>query len=89
VWLDYFIHLFIYVLVVFGGLNSGLHACKAGTLLLEPHLQFILLWIFWGLANYLPRVASNSDPPNLNLPISTSQVASITCMSHQHLADFF
>jgi hypothetical protein len=24
------------------GLNSGLHACKVGTLLLEPHLQSIL-----------------------------------------------
>jgi hypothetical protein len=29
------------------GLNSGLHACKGGTLLLEPHLQSILLWLFW------------------------------------------
>jgi hypothetical protein len=29
------------------GLNSGLHACKAGTLLFEPHLQSILLWLFW------------------------------------------
>jgi hypothetical protein len=33
------------------GLNSGLHAykagtCKAGTLLLEPHLQSILVWLF-------------------------------------------
>jgi hypothetical protein len=28
-------------------LNSGLHTCKAGTLLLAPHLQFIVLWLFW------------------------------------------
>jgi hypothetical protein len=26
------------------GLNSGLHACKAGALLLQPHLQSILLY---------------------------------------------
>jgi hypothetical protein len=29
------------------GLNSGLCAGKAGALLLEPHLQSILLWLFW------------------------------------------
>jgi hypothetical protein len=29
------------------GLNLGLHASKTGTLPLEPHLQFILLWLFW------------------------------------------
>jgi hypothetical protein len=29
------------------GLNSGLCTCKAVTLLLEPHLQSILLWLFW------------------------------------------
>jgi hypothetical protein len=28
------------------GLNSGLRTCKAGALLLEPHLQTILLWLF-------------------------------------------
>jgi hypothetical protein len=28
------------------GLNSGLRTCKTGTLLLEPLLQFILLWLF-------------------------------------------
>jgi hypothetical protein len=35
------------------GLTSGLHTCKVGTLLLEPHLQSILLWLFWrwGLEN--------------------------------------
>jgi hypothetical protein len=27
-------------------LNSGLHACKAGALPLEPHLQSILPWLF-------------------------------------------
>jgi hypothetical protein len=29
------------------GLNSGHHVCKAGILPLEPHLQSILLWLFW------------------------------------------
>jgi hypothetical protein len=28
-------------------LNSRLHFCKAGTLLLGPHLQSILLWLLW------------------------------------------
>jgi hypothetical protein len=29
-----------------------------------------LLWLLWrwGLVNYLPGLASNSDPPNLSLP---------------------
>jgi hypothetical protein len=56
------------------GLISGLCACKAdageaGNLPLEPHLQSILLWLFWrqGLKNYLVRIASNHDPPNLSL----------------------
>jgi hypothetical protein len=50
-------------------LNSGLHTCKAGTLLLKPHLQSILLWLFWrwGLAIYLHGLALNLDPPNLSL----------------------
>jgi hypothetical protein len=31
-----------------------------------------LLWLFWrwGLGNYLPRLASNYDPPHLSLPRS-------------------
>jgi hypothetical protein len=28
-------------------LNSGLRVCQAGGVLLEPHLQSILLWLFW------------------------------------------
>jgi hypothetical protein len=38
----------------------------------SPHLQSILSWLFWkwGLANYLPELALNNDPPNLNLPSS-------------------
>jgi hypothetical protein len=54
------------------GLNSGLNACKTDALLLEPHLQAILLWLFgrWGLTNYLPMLTSNFDPPNLSFPNS-------------------
>jgi hypothetical protein len=29
-----------------GSLNSGLHTCEAGFLLLEPNLQFTLHWLF-------------------------------------------
>jgi hypothetical protein len=28
------------------GLNSDFHTCKACTLLLKSHLQFIFLWLF-------------------------------------------
>jgi hypothetical protein len=45
------------------GLDSGLHTCKAGTLLLEPHLQFILLWLVWkwSLAD-VAGLTLNCDP---------------------------
>jgi hypothetical protein len=51
-------------------LNSGLYAYKAGAIQLKPHLQSILLWLFWtwGLANYLPGL--NRDLPELSLPSS-------------------
>jgi hypothetical protein len=54
------------------GLNSGLWACKVGALLLEPHLQSILLWLFWkwGLPNCFPWLASNRNLPSLSLPCS-------------------
>jgi hypothetical protein len=53
-------------------LNSGFHNCKAVTLPLEPHLQSILLWLFWrwGFWNYLPGLALNRNPPDLSLPSS-------------------
>jgi hypothetical protein len=45
--------------IYFGGvrkwdwdLNSGLHACKVGTLLLEQHLQSILFWLFLELGSH-------------------------------------
>jgi hypothetical protein len=40
------------------GLNSGLHACKAGSVLLEPCLQPFLLWLNWRYGpTFLPRPA--------------------------------
>jgi hypothetical protein len=38
------------------GLNSGLGTCKADTLLLEPCLLIIWLWLFWrwGLTTICP-----------------------------------
>jgi hypothetical protein len=56
----------------------GLYACKAGThkagaVLLEPHLQSILLWLFWrwGLEDFFAWAGPlNYDPPNLSLPSS-------------------
>jgi hypothetical protein len=49
-------------------LNSGLHAFKAVTLLLETCLQSILLCLFyiWGLMNYFLGLASNHHPANLS-----------------------
>jgi hypothetical protein len=46
---------------------------QTGALLLEPHLQSILFWLFWrwgGLMNYLPWLALNQDPPDLSLSSS-------------------
>jgi hypothetical protein len=65
------------------GLNSGLCVCKAGTLLLEPHLQSILFWLFWrwGLTNYFP-----GWPQTKILLIPASKAARITGVSHWHLA---
>jgi hypothetical protein len=38
------------------------------TLLLEPYLRSILLWLFWrwDLKNFLPGLASNYSPPNFS-----------------------
>jgi hypothetical protein len=43
---------------------------QSSNLRLKPHLQAILVWLFWrwGLAKYLSRLASNCDPPELSLP---------------------
>jgi hypothetical protein len=39
-------------------------------------------WLRWGLMNFLPALAMNSDPPWFPLP--ASQVTRITAMSHLH-----
>jgi hypothetical protein len=48
-------------------LNSGLHAYKEVTLLLEPHLQSISLWFGDETS---PGLVSNCSPPDLSLPSS-------------------
>jgi hypothetical protein len=45
--LKYIFFLFQYFFWWDWGLNSELCICKAATLLLEPHLQHMLLWLFW------------------------------------------
>jgi hypothetical protein len=61
--------LFLLSLLLLFGLNSMLQACKTGAVLLEPHLQSILLWLFWrwGLLNYLLRLTSYLNIPDLSL----------------------
>jgi hypothetical protein len=53
-------------------LNSGLYTYKAGALLLEPHVQSILLWFFGDekMEYCLPMLVSNLNPPNLCFPSS-------------------
>jgi hypothetical protein len=65
-------------------LNSGLCAYKAGILLLEPCLQSILLWLFFG--DGVMRTICPNWPQTSILPISASQEAKITGMSHTCLA---
>jgi hypothetical protein len=52
---------------------------------LNPHLQSILLWLFWrwGFINYLL-----GWPQTVILLIAASHVARITDVSHQYLAPF-
>jgi hypothetical protein len=54
------------------GFELGASHLKSGAVLLEPHLQSILLCIFWrwGLEtpSYLPRVSSNCNSPDISLP---------------------
>jgi hypothetical protein len=74
--------LFTYTTLFFGwywGLNSGLHTCKAGAL--PPHLQFILLWLFWrwGFHKLFAR-AGFLDPPNLSLQNSKDYRCEPPCL---------
>jgi hypothetical protein len=36
-----------YCTLVECSLNAGLHTCRGGALPPEPHLQSIMLWLFW------------------------------------------
>jgi hypothetical protein len=60
----------IYSFCVLGGLKSGLYTCKTGALLLDLTSSPFYSGYFgdWVLQTICPRVASNSDPPNLSLP---------------------
>jgi hypothetical protein len=51
------------------GLEVRASHLQTGAPPLKPQLQSILLWLFWrwGLVNYLLRLASNCDPPDLSL----------------------
>jgi hypothetical protein len=68
-WIKLFLSFFFFV-----GLGFELRTClQSKTVPHEPHLRTsILLGLFWqwGLANCLPGLASNSDPPNFILPSS-------------------
>jgi hypothetical protein len=61
------------------GLNSGLHTCKAGVLLIEPHLQSIFIWLFW---RWSSQTVCPCWPWTVILLISASRVARMTGMSH-------
>jgi hypothetical protein len=69
-------------------LNSGLCACKAGAHPLEPHLHFILLWLFWrrGSHELFARPFNWLDEFPSILGRLSSLVSRITGISYQHLA---
>jgi hypothetical protein len=54
----------------FGGIRIWTQGFALAKQTLEPHLQFILVWLFlrWSLENYLLRLAAHLDPPDLSLP---------------------
>jgi hypothetical protein len=54
------------------GLNSGIGTCKMGSTPCDPHLNSILLWLFWkwGLVNYFPGLVPHLYPSTLSLSIS-------------------
>jgi hypothetical protein len=61
------------------GLNSGLHACRAGALLHEPYLQSIFLWLF---GDGISWAISLGWLWTAILLISAFQVATITDVNH-------
>jgi hypothetical protein len=67
-------------------LSLGLCACKSDTVPLEPHLQFILLWLFLEMDGVSQTIYLDW-PWTTILPISAFQAARITCVSHCCLAN--
>jgi hypothetical protein len=65
------------------GLNAGFYTCKAGSLSLKSLLQSICPGNF---GDGVLWTICLSWPWTMILPISASEVARITCMSHQCLA---
>jgi hypothetical protein len=61
------------------GLNSGFHNYKAGTLLVEPHLPFILLWLF---GDRVLKTVYLEWLQKVILPISASHVTRITAKKY-------
>jgi hypothetical protein len=50
--------------------GDGTQGLNSAALPLEPHFQSSLFWLFWrwgNLSNYLSRLASNCNPPDLSL----------------------
>jgi hypothetical protein len=75
---------FFLVVVVLEFKLRTLH-CKASTLPLEPHLQSILVWLFWRWC-FVNCLLGWSQ--TVILQISASQVVRITDMSHWHQSNF-
>jgi hypothetical protein len=51
--------------------GMGVWTCKAGALLLEPHLQSILFWLFWRWGSWeFVQAGLELQPPSLILPNS-------------------
>jgi hypothetical protein len=57
--------------------------CSTSWITPPVHFALVTFWK-WGLTNYLPGLALNSNPPNLSL-----SVARFTDVSRQHLASLF
>jgi hypothetical protein len=70
---------FVFILARWS-LNSGLCICKASTPQLEPHLQFILFWLFLEMGGS-HELFAGAGSPDFSL-----QVARIIGPSHQHSA---
>jgi hypothetical protein len=78
-WLHYVSFILNLTFFFFFFFNSGLCARKADILPFEPHLQSIFLWLIW---RWVLQTIYSGLPRTTILPISASQVARITGVSH-------